>query len=285
MKSPKILAALLCFLVACLAGLGLWIRRIDADHAVAMSESRAVQQREIAKLNSELAESLTSQQAKHDEVVKLLTSDYEGKLDGLRREQQTKMASAFKEFESIFDGNKKTIDYINALESRIKAGQSVSKAEVEKLAVIATGLNFLKKEYQKPFQEFRELESFLAKQSKGGEAVKPTAGFGFFKRMFNKDYREAEKEFYRNEGAKEAFAEAQGKFNSVYAKAQKQMSQVGIDGDQFTKKIYDLMDDKKNASAEDLTKFFDGARQALKTHQEVLDFSPEKLPEANKADL
>ena len=66
--------------------------------------------------------------------------DFEKRIDSLRKDQQTKMATAFREFESIFDGNKKTIDYINALESRVKAGQGVSKAEVEKLAVIATGI-------------------------------------------------------------------------------------------------------------------------------------------------
>ena len=61
---------------------------------------------------------------------------------GLRSDQRKQMATAFKEFENIFEGNRRTIDYIDALETKVKAGQGVSKAEVEKLSLIATGISF-----------------------------------------------------------------------------------------------------------------------------------------------
>jgi hypothetical protein len=57
------------------------------------------------------------------------------------------------------------------------------------------------------------------------------------------------------------------------------MAAVGLNGDQYVKKLYALIDDKNQANAEDLTKFFDQARQALRTHQDVLDFQPDKVPD------
>ena len=160
----------------------------------------------------------------------------------------------------------------------MKAGQAVSKGEVEKLAVIATGLGYLQKQYQKPFEEFKELETFLSKRATSNQE-KPTSSFGFFKRMFNKDFRDAEQNYYRSEGARQAFVDAQSKFAGVYSAAQRQMAGVSINAEAYTKKLYALMDEKQQANAEDLSNFFDQARQALKTHQEVLDFQPEKLPE------
>ena len=97
--------------------------------------------------------------------------------------------------------------------------------------------------------------------------------------MFNKSYREAEQEYYRNEGARQAFVDARSKFDVVYSAAQKQMAGVSINADAYTKKLYALIDEKQDANREDLSAFFDQARQALKTHQEVLDFQPEKLPD------
>ena len=54
---------------------------------------------------------------------------------------------------------------------------------------------------------------------------------------------------------------------------------MSINAETYTKKLYALIDEKQDANREDLSKFFDQARQALKTHQDVLDFQPEKLPD------
>ena len=282
MKTTKTLSALLGVAVLSLIVLGIWIARLQEQHRNALADLKTSlqesQQRTIENLNLQHEQVLAARQAEQERTVKALNEDFEKRVDSLRKDQQNKMTSAFREFESIFDGNKKTIDYINALESRVKAGQSVSKAEVEKLAIIATGISFLQKEYQKPFQEFHELETFFSKQAAVSQ-TKPEANFGFFKRMFSKEFREAEKEYYRNEGARQAFTEAQGKFSTVYGKAQRQMAAVGLNGDQYVTKLYALIDDKNKANTEDLSQFFDQARKALKTHQDVLDFQPDKVPD------
>ena len=278
MNATKILATLFAAAVLGLAGLGYRFWQTNEQHRNTISELKESHARALERLKADSEQVLAARQAEHERVIKSMTEDFEKRVDSLRKDQQTKMATAFKEFESIFDGNKKTIDYINALETKVKAGQSVSKAEVEKLAVIATGISFLQKEYQKPFQEFRQLEDFLSKQA-AMSTTKPESNFGFFKRMFNKEFREAEKEYYRSEGARQAFTAAQGQFSTVYSSAQKKMAAVGLNGDEYVKKLYALIDDKNQANAEDLSKFFDQARQALRTHQDVLDFQPDKVPD------
>jgi hypothetical protein len=278
MNATKILATLFAAAVLGLAGLGYRFWQSNEQHRNTVAELKESNAREIERLKTDQEMVLAARQSEHERVVKSMTEDFEKRVDVLRKDQQTKMATAFREFESIFDGNKKTIDYINALETKVKAGQAVSKTEVEKLAVIATGISFLQKEYQKPFQEFRQLEDFLSKQA-AASASKPESNFGFFKRMFNKEFREAEKEYYRSEGARQAFTEAQGKFSTVYSSAQKKMASVGINGDEYVKKLYSLIDDKNQANAEDLSKFFQQARQALRTHQDVLDFQPDRVPD------
>jgi hypothetical protein len=252
MKSIKTLTILLAVAVLGLIGLGIGFWQQGEQSKAQIADLRAESAQKLADLAAAHQQTLVVKQTQHEEAIKALTEDFEKKVDGLRSDQRKQMATAFKEFEAIFDGNKRTIDYIDALESRVKAGQGVSKAEVEKLAVIATGISFLQKEYRKPFQEFSELETFFAKQT-GTSAEKPQSSFGFFKRMFSKEFREAEKDYYRSEGAREAYTEAQSKFSSVYASAQKQMAAVGLNGDAQVKKLYALIEEKQGANAEDLS--------------------------------
>lgn len=262
-------------LLAC-AGLGVWLWQTNEDHRKALATAADAHQRALDDMQAAHNAALAAEQDKNAATIKKLNEEHEKAVDSMRQDQRKQMTTAFKEFESIFEGNKRTIDYLNVLENRVRSGQTVSKAEVEKLAVIATGLGFLQKEYQKPFNEFKQLEDYLSRQA----ASLPTKDssepqrFGFFKRMFSKEYREAQKQQLRDEGAREAFEAAQTKFSSVYSAAQKQMASVSINADQYTKKIYDLIDEKNQANKEDLSQFFDEARKALRTHQEVLDFQP-----------
>ena len=275
MKTTRLLGTLLVLSLIGLAALGYWASELNRKHQHEITALNEAHKRTIEDLEARQREAFTAQQDKHQKEVQNLTDEYEKKLDALRLDQRQKMASAFNEFQSIFEGNAKTIDYINALEGKVKGGQAVSKGEVEKLAVIATGLGYLQKQYQKPFEEFRELETFLSKKTAGTQE-KPTSSFGFFKRMFNKDFREAERAYERNEGARQAFTEARSRFDVVYGSAQKQMAAVNINAEAYTKKLYALIDEKQDANREDLSRFFDQARQALKTHQDVLDFQPDK---------
>lgn len=57
------------------------------------------------------------------------------------------------------------------------------------------------------------------------------------------------------------------------------MSAVQKIGEEQVRKLYALIDDKNQDNQKDLSTFFDQARKALKTHQSVLDFTPDKLPD------
>ncbi|MES2506646.1 MAG: hypothetical protein V4599_08080 [Verrucomicrobiota bacterium] len=267
-------------LVIASLGYGIWYYHSDAGRLrQEMDQLKSAQELALQAKDEEMQRSLAAQNAQHQATLQGLNDEYDKKLIGLRQEQRQQMASAYKEFENIFSGNKQTIEYINLLEGKVKAGQALSKNEVERLTVITSGISFLQKQYQKPMQEFSALQEYFENASKRPNE-KPKSNFGFFKRMFSKDFREAEKEHLREEGARRAFTEAQDKFETVYASAQRSMRSVNLDADAQIKKLTELVEDKKLANAEDLSSFFDKARQALRTHQDVLDFEPAEIPQA-----
>jgi hypothetical protein len=221
--------ALKAILIVIIFGLGgfAWKTLMDKQAVEAdFARLEASQMQALKDKQAETQKALAAQAEQHQRAIQQLSVDHEAKLDELRAAQREKMAEAYTEFENIFEGNKKTIDYINALEGKVKSGQDLSKMEIEKLAVITTGLSYLQKQYQKPLQEFGELESYFATQA-SRQPEKPSSRFRFFKRMFSKNFRESEKEFYREQGAQAAMEEAQTKFTTVYASAQKSMAEVG----------------------------------------------------------
>lgn len=271
-------------LVGCAAlGYSLWKQGID--HTAALERLAASHAAALDAKQAELEKSLSEQTERHEQRVQAMTQDFESKLDSLRSDQRKQIADAYKEFENIFEGNRQTIEYINALEGKVRAGQQLSKNEVEKLTVITTGLGYLQKQYQKPLQEFTELEAYFERQAaRPATASQPKKAFSFFRRAFSKSYRENEKQFYREEGERQAFEKAQQEFSRVYASAQQSMQAVNLNADEQIKKLYSLIEEKDAANQADLGDFFNKARQALRTHQNVLQFEPDtKLPPATPA--
>jgi hypothetical protein len=53
------------------------------------------------------------------------------------------------------------------------------------------------------------------------------------------------------------------------------MGSVSLDADAQIQKLHAYIDDKQQMNAEDLSSFFNKARKALRTHQDVLDFEPD----------
>lgn len=263
-------------------GYGIWHYHSDAGRLrQEIDQLKASHELALQAKDEEAQRALAAQNTQHQKALQSLNDDHDKKLGELRAEQRQQMARAYKEFESIFTGNKQTLDYIAALESKMKSGQTLSKIELEKMTVIASGVGFLQKQYQKPLQEFAALRDYFEDVAKRPNE-KPKSSFGFFKRMFSKEFREAEKEYYREEGARRAYEEAQGKFDGVYAAAQHSMKAVNLDTDALLKKLDDLIQSRQEANAEDLSTYFSKAREALRTHQEILDFDPEVPPQAPK---
>lgn len=278
MTAIKNLSALLVLSFLASGVLGWFLFESRAELASLRKERELIVAEHLEALKAKEAEyqrTLDSQAAQHQKMITVLSAEHEKKIDELRSGERKRLASAAKEFENIFEGNKTTLQYIDLLEDKVKAGQALSKAEVEKLTIITTGLGYLKKQYQKPMQEFQELVAYFEAQA-SRQIEKPKGGL--FKRMFSKEFREQEKEYIRQEGAKEAFEQAQTKFTGTYARAQQSMAGVNLDADSQIQKLHAYIDDKQQMNREDLSAFFDKARRALRTHQEVLDFEPEALP-------
>ena len=240
------------------------LSRLEGEHAEALKQR-----------DEQLQRTLENQAAKHQQTIDTLNAEHDKAVTAMRQGERQRLAAAAKEFDNIFEGNKATLGYLNSLEDKVKAGQTLAKAEVERLTIITTGLGYLKKQYQKPMQEFKELQDYFEAQA-AKVTAKPKGNF--FKRLFSKEFREAEKEYERSEGARQAFEQAQGVFTQVYSKAQKAMGNVSLDADAQIKKLQDYLDEKKQQNPEDLTTLFSQARKALRTHQEVLDFEPEPGP-------
>lgn len=280
MSAIKNLTALLVLSFLASGVVGWFLFQSHTDLTAARSQIEQIKTEHADELKSKEAEfqrSLDTQAAQHQKMITALNDEHEKKIDELRKGERKRLAIAAKEFENIFEGNKTTLQYIDLLEDKVKTGQTLSKAEVEKLSIITTGLGYLKKQYQKPMQEFQELANYFDSQA-SRQIAKPKGGF--FKRMFSSDFRDAEKQYIRQEGAKEAFEQAQSKFSSTYKQAQKVMGSVNLDADAQLQKLHAYIDDKQQMNSHDLSSFFDKARQALRTHQDVLDFEPEasRLP-------
>lgn len=278
MAAIKNLTALLVLSFLASGVLGWFLFQSHSDLAAARTELELIKADHLEELKAKEAEfqrTLDTQAAQHQKMITALNDEHEKKIDELRSGERKRLAIAAKEFENIFEGNKTTMQYIDLLEDKVKAGQTLSKAEVEKLSIITTGLGYLKKQYQKPMQEFQELASYFDAQA-SRQIEKPKGGF--FKRIFSSNFREAEKQYARQEGAKEAFEQAQSKFSSTYKQAQKVMGSVNLDADAQLQKLHAYIDDKQQMNAQDLSSFFDKARQALRTHQDVLDFEPDAAP-------
>jgi hypothetical protein len=263
-------------LVLTLAGMGAWVWKLKEK--LDQAEARTVQlakshQADMEAKQKESQEALAAQNEENQKLVQTLKDDFDKKLDALRADERQRVAAAFGQFSDILDGNKRSVEYLNALEAKVKAGQAISKNEAEKLAVFATGLSYLQKQYQKPFVEFRELESYLNRRASTNIET-PNMNYAFWKRLFNSEFREKEREFYRTEGERRGFQDASARFDSAYAAAQKQMKAVNADFETAIDKINDFVKEKKT-DAPDLTEFFNQARKTLSTHQKLLEFQPE----------
>ena len=259
--------------------MGAWVWKTKSDlneTKTSLSEAQQAAREEVAAKEQQMKDQLSAQEQQHQKDVSGLLEKHESALDTLRTGERKRMADAFQEFNEILDGNKKTLEYIDLLEKKVKSGQNISGNEAQRLATIATGLSYLQEQYRKPFQEFSELEAYLTKRAKEN-VESPNMNNAFWKRMFSRNFREQEREFYRSEGERRGFQEASDRFNTAYSNAQKQMKAVDVDFNKSMQSIQKLTDEKQGT--ENLDEFFDKARKALKTHQELLDFAPETVPQ------
>lgn len=148
MTAIKNLTALLVLSFLASGVLGWFLFQSRTDLTALRTEMEQIKISHADDLKAKEAEfqrTLDSQSAQHQKMITALNDEHEKKIDDLRKGERQRLATAAKEFENIFEGNKTTLQYINFLEDKVKAGQTLSKAEVEKLTIITTRPGLLEK--------------------------------------------------------------------------------------------------------------------------------------------
>ena len=135
--NPRHIPLILVFLGL---GYGIWHYHSDAGLLrQEIDQLKASHELALQAKDEEIQRTLSAQNAQHQRALQTLNDEHDKKLGELRAEQRQQIARAYKEFENIFTGNKQTLDYIAALEAKMKAGQTLSKIELEKMVIIASG--------------------------------------------------------------------------------------------------------------------------------------------------
>jgi len=220
--------------------------------------------------NADLNGQLVDQRSENERV----RSEWDTQVAQLKKEHREQMESTYAQMDNIIHDSRKTLEYIAGVERKLKDGQAISKEEARQLAAIGTGLTFLHKQYEKPIEEFRELEKFLADQLNVAAVVPPTQRGKFFKRMFSKDYREHEQEYFRDQGKRDAFERSRAKVTEAYSRAQAQMKQLSVQSTDYLDQLQAIVD-SNNANAADIENFFDQSREILQIHDRIMNLEPD----------
>lgn len=203
-----------------------------------------------------------------------IKKEWSDQVVAMKRDHQQRMERTYAKMNSIVYDSRKTMEYISTLEDKLKTGEALNEKEAKNLDAIVSGLVVLHQQYSKPIHEFRELEAFLSEQLQLQGAVPPNRKLSFFKRIFNKDYREAEESFIRDQGRREAFETARGKVVEAYSRAQAEMDKVSLNAGQYLDQLDQIVGSNKAASAE-MAEFFEKSKEILKIHDRIMSIEPE----------
>ena len=203
-----------------------------------------------------------------------IRSDWDKQVAQMKQEHREQMQKTYAQMDNIIHDSRKTLEYIDRVERKLKSGQQLSKEESQQLMAIGNGLTFLHKQYEKPIEEFRELEKFLTEQLNVASVVPPTQRGAFFKRMLSKGYREHEQEYFRDQGKRDAFERSRDKVTEAYARAQAQMKQLSVQGGEYLQQLQAVVD-SNDAQESDIDAFFDQSKEILQIHDRIMSLEPD----------
>lgn len=242
---------------------------------------------EVGKLDNELeSQKNVSEELRQEKIdlgmivdeqrneIDRIKKEWSGQVAKMKNDHQQRMERTYAKMNGIVYDSRKTMEYISTLEDKLKTGEALNEKEAKDLDAIVSGLVVLHQQYRKPIHEFRELEAFLSEQLQLEGAVPPNRKLSFFKRIFNKDYREAEESFIRDQGRREAFETARTKVVEAYSRAQAEMDKVSLDAGQYLDQLDQIVGSNKAASAE-MAEFFEKSKEILKIHDRIMSIEPE----------
>lgn len=263
-------------LLLALGGCGVlgWLWSQENARVIAQKDELQILNAEVVGLQgkvSDLSGQLQDQQA---ESVRL-KREWDTQVAQLKSDHQDQMQRTYAQMDNIVHDSRKTLEYINRIERKLREGQELSREEAQELAAIGNGLTFLHRQYEKPIEEFRELEKFLTKQLNVASVVPPTQRGAFFKRMFSKDYREHEQEYFRDQGKRAAFERSRAKVTEAYARAQAQMRQLSVQSEEYLKNLQAIVSSNQSNAAE-TADFFEQSKEILQIHDRIMSLEPDE---------
>ncbi|MDF1814159.1 MAG: hypothetical protein P1V20_18280 [Verrucomicrobiales bacterium] len=262
---------------------------------------------EMETRNSELSSLLTDKQAE----VERLKDEWTSQVNEMEENHKEQLQRTFAQMNEIVYDSKKTLTYINDIESRLRRGQKMDQEEAKKLAGVVNGLSFLHEQYKKPIAEFRELDRYFQKQldaiptNSSGEIIRATSSTAIanrpdpaettnvIKRILNNRQYKAEREAYleekgraigvvegrvtgRQEGKREALTQAQRVVQQAYSRAQAQMNALALDKNKFLAQLDQIVASNNQSDAE-VEAFFEKSKEILKIHDQIMNIEPTKL--------
>lgn len=193
----------------------------------------------------------------------------------LQQENRERIQRTYAQMDEIVYDSRKTLEYIGTIEDKLRAGKALDDQEAEQLRVVANGLTFLQQQYQKPIGEFRELERYLSEQLDLPQESSPKARYGLLKRIFGQEYKEAQAQYYQDQGRRDAFERARTKVVTAYENAQSEMRELNMEAGDYLSKL-DSIIKSNEAGSEEITEFFEKSKEVLKIHENIMKIEPEK---------
>ena len=216
---------------------------------------------------------------RHAEEIERVQQEKAAALDRLREEKNAEIAAKIERYERLLRESQKQYHevlhdaddvsaYLELLKTKIRSTNALSSLDIERMAMIIRGIDFLIGRYQAPLSHFRELEQELIKKLEVTQ-LPPNKRFAFFRRVFSKDYRRALDEYNQYVGRREAVIEVRRRLTEAYEKARADMSGVEQSMRDYVDAL-EQMNEKREYDNDQLLRMIDEAQDVLEVHEEFL---------------
>lgn len=276
----NILIVILILLLVVSAGAAVYVARLwsaEQSASLALRQQMDAVTQQISSLenkNAELSSLLADKQAETDRM----REEWAAQVENLKERQQEQLERTYAQMNEIVYDSKTTLSYIGDIESRLRDGQKIDETEAARLKSVVNGLVFLHEQYKKPLNEFRELNRYFTQQlallpdeTEDPKETKPLA----YRIFQNRKFKEERDQFLQSEGKRSALTEAKEAVDKAYASAQRQMSSVSLDINQYLAELEAVVESNE-ASAESVTQFFAKSKEILKIHDRIMNIEPPK---------
>ncbi len=244
-----------------------------------LTASLAAKEQEVATLNGNVS-SLEGELSDTRAEVERIKADWAQNVQKLKVDHEKQIENAREKMNEIIYDSKEVIGYMETLRDKLKAGQSLNQKETQDLKAVAGGLAMLHEQYQKPLEEFRELENYFTEELQRQGVLPPDKGFRILKRIFSKKFRAEEEAYFRDQGKRNAFETAKGKVAAAYSRAQSEMESLGVKTDQYLDDLNKIVE-SNDASVKEMEDFFTKSEEMLKIHDRAMDLEPDTETQPN----